>query len=59
VEVDVTADTAIASPAAGLDVRAYGRLLQKFAPNVIETEAENAAALVIVEGLMKKRPQGC
>lgn len=48
------ASNTIASPASGIDVKAYGRLLQKFVPKAIETEAENDAALAIVEGLMKK-----
>jgi HTH-type transcriptional regulator/antitoxin HigA len=46
--------TAIASPEAGLDMKVYNRLLTKFAPKAIETEAENDAALAIVEGLMTK-----
>jgi|SRR3569623_208191 len=37
-----------------LNVGRYGRLLAKFAPKVIETEAENDAALAIVESLMRK-----
>ena len=43
----------IAAPS-GLDVKVYGRLLAKFAPKIIETEAENEAALAIVEQLMVK-----
>jgi len=43
----------IAAPS-GLDVKIYGRLLAKFAPKVIETEAENEAALAIVEQLILK-----
>ncbi len=43
----------IASPE-GLNLGRYGRLLAKFAPKVIETEAENEAALAVVESLMKK-----
>jgi hypothetical protein len=35
----------------GLDVKMYGRLLAKFAPKIIENEAENEAALAIVEQL--------
>ena len=47
----------IAAPS-GLDLKRYGRLLVKFAPKVIETEAENEAALAIVEKLMKKGDYG-
>jgi len=43
----------IAGPA-GLHVARYGRLLAKIAPKLIETEAENEAALEIVEQLMRK-----
>jgi HTH-type transcriptional regulator/antitoxin HigA len=43
----------IAAPS-GIDVKRYGRLLARFTPKVIETEAENDAALAIVEGLMEK-----
>ena len=42
----------------GLNIGRYGRLLAKFAPKVIETEAENEAALAIVESLMKKGDEG-
>jgi HTH-type transcriptional regulator/antitoxin HigA len=42
----------------GLNIGRYGRLLAKFAPKVIETEAENEAALAIVESLMKKGDDG-
>lgn len=42
----------------GLNVRSYGRLLAKFAPKVIGTEAENEAALAIVEALMTKGDAG-
>ena len=38
----------------GMDVRRYGRLLAKFKPKVIETEAENEAALAVVESLMER-----
>lgn len=38
----------------GLDLGRYGRLLAKFVPKVIETEAENEAALAVAESLMKK-----
>jgi len=41
-----------------LNVGRYGRLLAKFAPKVIETEAENEAALAIIESLMKKGDDG-
>jgi HTH-type transcriptional regulator/antitoxin HigA len=41
-----------------LNVGRYGRLLAKFAPKVIETEAENEAALAIAESLMKKGDDG-
>jgi len=44
---------AIASPGR-IDIKAYNRLLAKFAPKVIESEAENTRALAIVEGLMTK-----
>jgi len=37
----------------GIDVRRYGRLLAKFTPKVIETEAENHEALAVVESLLK------
>jgi HTH-type transcriptional regulator/antitoxin HigA len=43
----------IAAPS-GIDVKRYGRLLARFTPKVIETEAENDAALAIVESLMEK-----
>jgi HTH-type transcriptional regulator / antitoxin HigA len=49
----IVADVAIAGPP-GIDVRRYGRILAKFAPKVIETEAENDVALAIVERLMEK-----
>lgn len=45
--------TMIATPS-GIDVKRYGRLLARFTPKVIETEAENDAALAIVENLMEK-----
>lgn len=41
-----------------LNVGRYGRLLAKFAPKVIETEAENEAALAIIESLMTKGEGG-
>jgi HTH-type transcriptional regulator/antitoxin HigA len=41
-----------------LNIGRYGRLLAKFAPKVIATEAENEAALAIVESLMKKGDDG-
>src|SRR5579863_4411615 len=47
------AQNPIAAPS-GLDVKAYGRLLAKFAPKVIQNEAENEAALAIVERLILK-----
>lgn len=46
----------IAGPA--IDVKRYGRLLAKFTPKIIETEAENDAALAIVETLMEKGDAG-
>jgi HTH-type transcriptional regulator / antitoxin HigA len=49
----VSAANPIAAPS-GLNVKIYGRLLAKFAPKVIETEAENQAALTIVEQLILK-----
>jgi HTH-type transcriptional regulator/antitoxin HigA len=52
-DMTTVADAAIASPP-GVDSKRYGRLLVKFAPKVIETEAENVAALAIVERLMEK-----
>ncbi len=48
----------IASEAAGLDTKRYGRLLAKFAPKVIETRSENDAALAIVDALMAKGDDG-
>ena len=38
----------------GMNIGRYGRLLAEFAPKVIQTEAENNAALAIVDSLMKK-----
>lgn len=38
----------------GLDGRRYGRLLAKFAPRVIHTEAENEEALAVVESLLAR-----
>jgi HTH-type transcriptional regulator / antitoxin HigA len=38
----------------GMDVRRYGRLLAKFTPKVIETEAENEEALAVVEALLER-----
>lgn len=43
----------VAAPS-GIDVKLYGRLLAKFAPKIIETEAENDAALAIVARLLEK-----
>src|SRR5271165_6109426 len=37
-----------------LDRKRYGRMLARFTPKVIETEAEHKAALAIVESLMEK-----
>jgi len=37
-----------------MDVRRYGRLLAKFTPKVIETEAENQEALAVVESLLER-----
>ena len=37
-----------------MDVRRYGRLLAKFTPKVIETEAENEEALAVVESLLER-----
>ena len=51
--MSTVADVAIASPP-GVDAKRYGRLLVRFAPKVIETEAENDAALAIVSRLMEK-----
>jgi HTH-type transcriptional regulator/antitoxin HigA len=42
------------SGTSGMDVRRYGRLLAKFTPKVIETEAENEEALAVVESLMER-----
>ena len=39
---------------AGLNVKAYGKLLAKFAPRVIQTEQENENALAIVESLIAR-----
>ncbi len=36
------------------DRKKYGRLLSRFSPKTIETEAEHRAALAIVESLMEK-----
>ena len=41
-----------------LNIASYGRLLARFVPKVIATEAENDAALAIVESLMKKGDDG-
>jgi HTH-type transcriptional regulator/antitoxin HigA len=49
-----TVEITVASPATGIDVRRYGKMLARFAPKVIETEGENEAALAIVKGLMEK-----
>ena len=38
----------------GMDVRRYGRLLAKFTPKVIETEAENEEALAVFESLLER-----
>ena len=43
----------IAEPG-NLNVKAYGKLLAKFAPRVIQTEQENENALAIVESLMAR-----
>ena len=42
------------SGSSGMDVRRYGRLLAKFTPKVIETEAENEEALAVVESLLER-----
>ena len=47
----------IAAPS-GIDIKTYRRLIGNFAPKVIETEAENEAALAIVERLMRKGDEG-
>lgn len=44
----------LATAPAGLNVARYRRLLAKFAPKIIETAAENEAALEIAVGLMRK-----
>ena len=41
-----------------IDAVSYSRLMSEFAPKVIKTEAENDAALVIVEKLMEKGDEG-
>ena len=43
----------IAEPS-GLNVKAYGKLLAKFAPKLIQTEEENENALAVVESLMAR-----
>lgn len=50
----ITLDTPIATAADGLNVQLYGRLLARFVPKVIETEAENEVALKLIEALMEK-----
>jgi hypothetical protein len=44
----------IAAGIGAIDRKRYGRLLARFTPKVIETEAEHNAALAIVESLMEK-----
>lgn len=39
---------------ASMDLKRYGRMLARFSPKVIETDAENDAALAIIEALMQK-----
>jgi HTH-type transcriptional regulator/antitoxin HigA len=46
-------NSTISAPS-GIDVKRYGRLLARFTPKVIENEAENDAALAIVESLLEK-----
>jgi antitoxin component HigA of HigAB toxin-antitoxin module len=41
------------SALSGMDVHRYGRLLAKFAPKVIQTEAENEEALAVIESLLE------
>ena len=49
----MTKPQAAAAPA-GLNVERYGRLLAKFAPKIIDTDAENEAAMEIAVQLMRK-----
>ena len=49
----ISLDTQIAG-SGGIDTRKYGKLLARFTPKVIETEAENDAALAVIEALMSK-----
>jgi HTH-type transcriptional regulator/antitoxin HigA len=48
----------ITASAADLDQKRYVRLLAKFTPKVIETEAEHEAALAMVGSLMEKGETG-
>jgi HTH-type transcriptional regulator / antitoxin HigA len=49
----ITTTHTVSGPS-GIDVRRYGRLLAKFTPKVIETEAENHEALAVVESLLER-----
>jgi len=49
-----TATETIATAAGGIDVKRYGRMLTRVAPKLIETEAENDAALAVVAQLLEK-----
>jgi HTH-type transcriptional regulator/antitoxin HigA len=55
--MNTVTETPIAANA-GLDIKVYGRLLARFTPKVIETEAENEAALAAAELLMAKGDNG-
>ena len=49
----IALDTQIAA-SGGIDTRKYGKLLARFTPKVIETEAKNDAALEVIVALMSK-----
>jgi len=49
----IVADHTISGPS-GMDVRRYGRLLARFTPKVIQTEAENEEARAVVESMLER-----
>ncbi len=53
----IALDTQIAA-SGGIDTRKYGKLLARFTPKVIETEAKNDAALEVIVALMSKGEGG-
>jgi HTH-type transcriptional regulator / antitoxin HigA len=53
----IPADVHTVAGPSGINVVKYGRLLAKFTPKVIQSEAENEEALAIVESLMVKGDQ--